>query len=587
MKLVKAEINNYKSFKNEDNILFVDDVNVVIGKNESGKSNLIDAISEVGIFDQIHENLFIPKNKNTDDDISLKLWFVNYPTETEIVGETVIEIFSSDKCLVSGAMSEYVKNNKQIKLLYSQLIELRKDVTFSQNTTRVRTDSILERLANLDSEILILPDYYESVLNVFLNSSVEKYKLFGDILKEIVSVLELLYCKIPFFVKVNDKTLKSKYLLKDVEGDLLEEFLEVCEIDIDKLKSVMSSSNATDIKNFERTANKKIIDNFTEEFNNFYSQEKVLIEFAIMTNELSILIDTSNKYMSYDERSNGLKWYLNIFIQLLYMERKNCRTPHNNVILIDEPGVYLHANAQRELYSLIKKISTNENQVIFTTHSPFMLDCNELQNIRAIIKDKDGNSHIHNKITTIPSGNSSTFDTITPLLYALGLDMNYNIGPNVSKKNIIVEGMSDYLYLHAYFFVKGVLEKDKPNIIPSTGADNIFAIASILYGWGCNFTILLDQDEKGRAKYDSFQDRNHPFLDKIIFADGTSEKQTNDFEIEDLFSDGDKDLFGINNKDYNGKKYNYSYLTYNSIVQKEKEFSDETIEKFDRLNLLD
>ena len=434
MKLVKAEINNYKSFKNEDNILFVDDVNVVIGKNESGKSNLIDAISEVGIFDQIHENLFIPKNKNTDDDISLKLWFVNYPTETEIVGETVIEIFSSDKCLVSGAMSEYVKNNKQIKSLYSQLIELRKDVTFSQNTTRVRTDSILERLANLDSEILILPDYYESVLNVFLNSSVEKYKLFGDILKEIVSVLELLYCKIPFFVKVNDKTLKSKYLLKDVEGDLLEEFLEVCEIDIDKLKIVMSSSNATDIRNFERTANKKIIDNFTEEFNKFYSQEKVLIEFAITTNELSILIDTSNKYMSYDERSNGLKWYLNIFIQLLYMERKNCRTPHNNVILIDEPGVYLHANAQRELYSLIKKISTNENQVIFTTHSPFMLDCNELQNIRAIIKDKDGNSHIHNKITTIPSGNSSTFDTITPLLYALGLDMNYNIGPNVSKK---------------------------------------------------------------------------------------------------------------------------------------------------------
>ena len=62
------------------------------------------------------------------------------------------------------------------------------------------------------------------------------------------------------------------------------------------------------------------------------------------------MIDTSQTYLDYDERSNGLKWYLNIFIQLLYMERKNCISSKNNIILIDEPGVYLHPNAQKELY---------------------------------------------------------------------------------------------------------------------------------------------------------------------------------------------------------------------------------------------
>ena len=253
-----------------------------------------------------------------------------------------------------------------------------------------------------------------------------------------------------------------------------------------------------------------------------------------------------------------------------------------DIILMDEPGVYLHANAQKELTKLFSNLIKNRNQIIYTTHSPFMVDIDSIQNVRTVIKDEVGFSHIYNKITTIPTSSKSTYDTITPLTNALGLNLNYNIGPNFNKKNIIVEGISDYFYLYGYYKSKNI--KNVPNIIPSTGGNNIPAIASILFGWNCDFNILLDQDDKGRSVYDSINDSKQPFSDKLIFIDGNFEKILgNYFEIENLFSTNDQLKFGINNEDYVEHKYNYSYNTYNKILLQEDTYDETTIKNFEKV----
>lgn len=173
-------------------------------------------------------------------------------------------------------------------------------------------------------------------------------------------------------------------------------------------------------------------------------------------------------------------------------------------------------------------------------------------------------------------------NTITPLTNALGLNLNYNIGPSFSNKNIIVEGISDYFYLQGYYKCKNI--KDIPNIIPSTGGDNIPSIASILFGWNCDFNIILDQDDKSHSVYDSINDSHQPFVDKLIFIDGNTNKvDDKDFEIENLFSDNDKIKFGINNSDYSENKYNYSYNTYNKILLGEDSYDKETIKKYDKI----
>lgn len=590
MKLAKVEINNFKSLGTTDNVLFVDNINVVVGKNESGKSNIIDAISGIEFVGLTSEQYFEQKNRNTDMDITLKLWFDNYKAETDLNETTLLEIKGYNKYFVSGGLSDYIRRNTYFNKLYNEIVELNEGgLEFSQANNQTKVNKLIEMLNVADKEIFVEPDFFEEFVKSISTSSKPKHRELAEKLKNIISTLDTIYCYFPHFIKIDTSSLKTRYTLKNIDDDLLlDKFLDICNINIEKLKSIMQTSDTTAIRNFERDENKKIEQNFTSYFNDFYSQENISIEFAINSGELCIMIDTSNRYLNYDERSNGLKWYLNIFIQLLHMERKNCESTKNNVILIDEPGVYLHANAQRELYSLFKELTKNENQIIFTTHSPFMLDNKELQNIRSVIKDENGFSHIYNKITTIPTENKSTYDTITPLVYALGLNLNNNIGPNINKKNIVVEGISDYFYLQSYFIVKNISEERRPNIIPSTGADNILPIASILYGWGCDFLILLDQDDKGRSKYDSLKDSNHPFVDKLLFVDGSSIKNEEaNFEIENLFSEFDRDNFGMAKEEYDKNKYNYSYLTYNSIIEKEKTFDSETIDNFDKLNLID
>ena len=57
------------------------------------------------------------------------------------------------------------------------------------------------------------------------------------------------------------------------------------------------------------------------------------------TDSLNFLVKTNNKFLDLSERSNGLKWYLNMYLQLIAKTKKY--NIENFVVLLDEPGVYL------------------------------------------------------------------------------------------------------------------------------------------------------------------------------------------------------------------------------------------------------
>lgn len=587
MKLKNVTIKNYKSFGEMDNFLFLDKLNVVIGKNESGKSNIIDCLSGINMIGLTDKKYFFPKNRKNNKEIEIELNFETYDKELSLYGfkgNATITLKSYDEYLLSGDLADFISKNEKFNNILDKIDELKKTgLSFSQQENRNKFSEIVNKLKNASSKIFVEPTYYDNFIKTLKNSASDIQKEVANLIEEAHNFLENIYIEFPNFVKIEDLMLSSKYDTQRVKQDtLLEQFLSICQINIDELVEKMTSTDTSDIRNYEDDINENIKNNFTNEFNNFYGQENVRIKLAINSKELTLMVDTNKRYLDYDERSNGLKWYISAFIQLQYMEKKNCKSTKNNILLMDEPGVYLHANAQKEVIRLFSNLIKNENQILYTTHSPFMVDTNLMQNIRTVIKDEDGYSHIYNKITTIPSNSNSTYDTITPLTNALGLNLNYNIGPAFNNKNIIVEGISDYFYIHGYYKSKNMVEI--PNVIPSTGADNIPAIASILFGWNCNFNILLDQDDKGHSIYDSINDAKQPFLDKLLFVDGTTEKiLEKDFEIEALFSASDQAKFGIKNSDYSEYKYNYSYITYNKILLEEEKYDDETIENFNNL----
>lgn len=77
MKLKSIKINNFKSFGEVDTLLILDDVNTIIGKNESGKSNLIECLSNIDFSNGITESFFAKNNRNYNCSPCLSLVFTS------------------------------------------------------------------------------------------------------------------------------------------------------------------------------------------------------------------------------------------------------------------------------------------------------------------------------------------------------------------------------------------------------------------------------------------------------------------------------------------------------------------------------
>lgn len=182
--------------------------------------------------------------------------------------------------------------------------------------------------------------------------------------------------------------------------------------------------------------------------------------------------------LSLSQQSLGFKWFFT-FYTLCSSILKNRR---KYIILLDEPGNHLHGSAQANLLNFLNEIS-KDIQIIFTTHSPFMVT--HLDQVRSVYYDQDQGSVItglENK------GDPARF---LPLQAALGYDVAQNLF--ITKNNLVVEGVSDRLYLEHF---SGLLEEeglsDDISIIPAHSLSKVENLVSFLYGQKLNVVCLLD-----------------------------------------------------------------------------------------------
>ena len=130
-----------------------------------------------------------------------------------------------------------------------------------------------------------------------------------------------------------------------------------------------------------------------------------------------------------------------------------------------------------------------------------MIDGNDVFNVRAVEKDNDGLSKIFRSIHSYNLTKETRVETLTPLTQALGMELKYNIGPQYEKLNLVVEGVTDCMYLTAMMKHLEITEENKPNIIPCVGVDAIHLMVSILIGWGCKYKVVLDYDSQGYNQF--------------------------------------------------------------------------------------
>jgi len=228
------------------------------------------------------------------------------------------------------------------------------------------------------------------------------------------------------------------------------------------------------------------------------------------------------------KRSDGFQWFLAFYINFMTGSKGMFR---NTVLLLDNPGVYLHPSGQRDLLKTLENIAKN-NQIVFTTHSPFLVDRKNLRRIRLVLKKG------YRKGTKIEEKlHHSNYDTLEPIRAAIGMSLSDTLFP--FKNDLLVEGYSDTLILEAMSLFCERIEKSplKPEIsVIHAGTDRIPFFSLFFEKEGIPYAILLDNDTEGRRVEKQLIDEYGIGKNIIIRLDAITpdEAKNIDVEIEDL-----------------------------------------------------
>jgi ABC-type ATPase involved in cell division len=188
------------------------------------------------------------------------------------------------------------------------------------------------------------------------------------------------------------------------------------------------------------------------------------------------------------QRSRGVRWFLSFYLELKAAASLNSR---QMVLLVDEPGVSLHARAQEDVLKVFEDIK-DIIQVIYTTHSPHLVEINKLHRVLAVQRDNLDSLRSSTRIFDPLSLAAASPDTLTPLQSILGNPM---AGESFSSKrvNLIVNDTGSFYLLNAIILLMGF--KGKICVIPSTSVSSIPLLCNILMGWGMDFSVLLFEND--------------------------------------------------------------------------------------------
>lgn len=234
-------------------------------------------------------------------------------------------------------------------------------------------------------------------------------------------------------------------------------------------------------------------------------------------------------------RSRGFVWFFSFLAWYEDIKRQK----QNVILLLDEPGLSLHGRAQADLLNYFEA-ELSPHQLIYTTHSPFMIDPAKFERVRIVQdlgidakeplpKNQDGTKVLTNVF-------DATDDSMFPLQGALGYEIQQTlfIGPN----SLVVEGVADMLYLRA---VSAQLEREgrtglseKWVITPVGGSGKVPTFVALLAPQkGMNVATLLDIQNSDRAKIEDLYKKKMLKKKQVsTYADFTG---TSEADIEDMF----------------------------------------------------
>lgn len=241
---------------------------------------------------------------------------------------------------------------------------------------------------------------------------------------------------------------------------------------------------------------------------------------------------------SFDQRSSGFVWF---FSFLVWFNQLKKNVSDNLVILLDEPGLALHASAQADLLRYIEDRLAPNYQVLYTTHSPFMLDPSNLLRARTVEdvyrevgSDEDTDTDPHRGTKVSDQVLRAERATLFPLRACLGYEITQSLF--VGKHNLLVEGPSDLLYLDWFrrklAAAKRTTLDPRWTIVPCGGLPKVSAFMSLFGGNELHCAVLCDFADGGKKEVEKLRSSDLMRADHILTVDTYAGKPQAD--IEDL-----------------------------------------------------
>lgn len=591
MLLKKATIHKYKCVEKEQSFLIEDDVTVLVGMNESGKTSILEVLAKTNYFQpdtkfKLNATHDYPRkekkalDKSGQDALAITcIYEIPVETRNKIAREFGKDVFTQTTFSISKKYSGKNQYN-DIKADFGKFIEFKTtelgiySKTLFEKLTSIKTVKQLEQIIGeykdetLVSNLNHLKKYYENknnwdnpisemIATKYLSPNMPKF-LYYDEYYSLPSRISLEKLQNDELDSDELKTAKALFELADIN---IADILQTDDYEDFKAELEATQATITDelFRYWDTNKNLEIIFDIDKKeetkkrnVNTNYGTAQV-VDTKIVEHVLDIRVKNRRSGVSLPlkNRSKGFNWF---FSFLVWFKKIQEDQDSNYIILLDEPGLNLHAKAQDNLLRFLEDLSENY-QIIYTTHSPFMIESGRLDRVRTVVETQEG-SLISDTIQ------EKDPNTLFPLQAALG----YNIAQNlfISKNNLLVEGPADLLYLTV---ISNLLEvngrkglKDDFTIVPVGGLDKVSTFISLLRGSNLNIVCLLDSftDAKGKQRLDDLITAKIIKEKNVRFFDEFSNNTGNQADIEDLFSKEDYlKIFNLSFKnDYKELKLN-------------------------------
>lgn len=561
MELLKFKVTNFKTIEETDWIT-TNEITCLVGENESGKTNVLTALLKLNPADndtKIDLLSDYPRQKYTEErEIASTKKFIEaifrFDDPFEITCKNEIEDDSENENEEETITIEYVR----IQRFYSgeyKIYGIKKEKEIDEQDKHIEVIDDKERILEIIPKFV----YYASYAN--LNSELYLPNIINNLGR---------YNDLPEKEKNKAKTLKVLFDYVKLSPD------EILNLG----KESTNSKTVTDIENETNNKRKREImlssasARFTRDFKEWWKQGNYIFKFSADGNYFRIWVsdDVRPEEIELENRSSGLQWFFSFFLVFITEDGGN---NYNSIILLDEPGHTLHPMAQRDLSNFFNSLSKN-NQLLYTTHSPFLVDSMNIINTKVVYSDDRGITNVSDNLMI---KKKAAQKSIYPVNSAIGITISDTM--LIGTKPIIVEGISDQIYLT---YIKRKLMQNKKITLdtelvfmPVGGTKNIKPVVSIITGKDEELpVVLIDCDESGNQKKKSLSNSLYKdSSEKLISVEDYLIKKCDNSEIEDMMDS--EEVESAFNREYHAEELDFEYnsKSKDSIVVQMEKFATE------------